>query len=306
VVLRPFECTEVADAIVRVFIDHGDRTNRTKARLKYLLDAWGFEKFIAELEARLGRPLPRLPLDACAPRPPVDRLGHVGVHRQAQDGLSYIGVVLPVGRLTAAQMHALANVAERLGDGDIRLTVWQNLLLSGIAETRIAEAQAAIEAAGLDWRASNVRAGLVACTGSAGCRFAASDTKRHARAIADHIDQCVAIDTPINIHLTGCHNSCAQHYIGDIGLIGAKVAIDEEGEETAEGYHVFIGGGYAADAALGREFTRDVKAEDVPGLIERMLRIYLAHRTAAGETFQQFSARFDVQDFQALVDLERR
>lgn len=306
IVLRPGECTEVADAIVRVFIDHGDRTNRTKARLKYLLDAWGFEKFMGEVETRLGRTLLRLPLDACAPRPPVDRLGHIGVHAQAQDGLSYIGVVLPVGRLTTAQMHALADVAERLGDGDIRLTVWQNLLLSGIPDARIAEAQAAIEAAGLDWRASSVRAGLVACTGSAGCRFAASDTKRHAQAIADHIDGCLALDTPINIHLTGCHNSCAQHYIGDIGLLGARVALDEDGEETVEGYHVFIGGGYASDAALGREFRRDVKAEDVPELIERMLRVYLAQRADPAETFQQFSARLDIQHFQELVGSERR
>lgn len=306
VVLRPGDCTEVADAIIRVFIDHGDRTNRTKARLKYLLDAWGFDRFMGEVETRLGRSLPRLPRDACAPRRPVDRLGHVGVHPQAQDGLSYIGVVLPVGRLTVAQMRALADVAVQLGDGEVRLTVWQNLLLAGIADARIAEAQAAIEAAGLDWRASNVRAGLVACTGSAGCRFAAADTKRHARAIADHIDQCVVLDTPINIHLTGCHNSCAQHYIGDIGLLGAKVAIDDESDETVEGYHVFIGGGYATDAALGREFRRDVRAEEAAGLIERMLRAYLAHRAGPDETFQQFGARFDIDEFRALVDLERR
>ncbi|MDG4592248.1 MAG: NirA family protein [Defluviicoccus sp.] len=306
IVLRPGECTEVADAIVRVFIDHGDRTNRTKARLKYLLDAWGFEKFMGEVEAQLGRNLLRLPLDACAPRPPVDRLGHIGVHAQAQDGFSYLGVVLPVGRVTTAQMQALADIAVNLGDGDIRLTVWQNLLLSGIPDARIAEAQAAIEAAGLDWRASSVRAGLVACTGNAGCRFAASDTKRHAQAIADHLDGCLALDTPINIHLTGCHNSCAQHYIGDIGLLGARVALDEDGEETVEGYYVFIGGGYASDAALGREFRRDVKAEDVPELIERMLRVYLAQRANPAETFQQFSTRFDIQHFQELVDSERR
>ncbi len=306
IVLRPAECSEVADAIVRVFIDHGDRTNRTRARLKYLLDAWGFEKFIAEVETRLGRNLLRLPLDACAPRPPVDRLGHIGVHAQVQDSLSYIGVVLPVGRVTTAQMQVLADVAERLGDGDIRLTVWQNLLLSGIPDARIGEAQAAIEAVGLDWRASSVRAGLVACTGSAGCRFAASDTKGHARAIADHLDGCLTLDTPINIHLTGCHNSCAQHYIGDIGLLGARVAVDEDGEETVEGYHVFIGGGYAGEAALAREFRRDVKAEDVPELIERMLRVYLAQRADRQETFQQFSARFDIQQFQELVDSERR
>jgi ferredoxin-nitrite reductase len=304
VVLRPGECTEVADAVVRVFINHGDRTNRSKARLKYLLDAWGFEKFMGEVEARLGRRLPRLPSDACAPRRPVDRLGHIGVHRQAQAGLSYLGVVLPVGRLSVSQMRALADVAERDGDGDLRLTVWQNLLLSGIGDASLAAAQSAIEATGLDWRASNVRAGLVACTGNAGCRFSASDTKGHARAIAEHIDQCLSLDTPINIHLTGCHHSCAQHYIGDIGLLGARVAVDDDGEESVEGYHVYVGGGYATDAALGREFRRDVKADDVPALIERMLRVYLAHRQTPAETFQQFSARLEIAQLQTLVDAE--
>lgn len=306
VILGAEECTEVADAVVRVFIDHGDRTNRTKARLKYLLDAWGFDKYLAEVEARLGRRLARLPLSACTPRAPVDRLGHIGAHAQAQEGRSYLGVVLPVGRVTAEQMRTLAGLAIRHGDGDVRLTVWQNLLLSGIADADLPTVQAAIEAAGLDWRASNARAGLVACTGNAGCRFAASDTKRHARAIADHLDRCLTLDTPINIHLTGCHNSCAQHYIGDIGLLGAKVAISEDGEETVEGYHVFIGGGYATDAALGREFRRDVVAEEVPALVERLLRVYLASRQSPEETFQQLTARLDMAQLQQLVDEERQ
>ena len=201
-------------------------------------------------------------------------------------------------------MRALADIAERFGDGDLRLTVWQNLLLSGIAAAEIAEAQAAIEATGLDWRASNIRAGLVACTGNAGCRFSASDTKRHGNTIAEHLDGTVAVDTPLNIHLTGCHHSCAQHYIGDIGLLGARVAVDEEGDETVEGYHLYVGGGYATDAALAREFRKDVKAEDVPALIERMLKVYLAHRQGPGETFQQFTARTDVAQFQALVEAE--
>jgi ferredoxin-nitrite reductase len=89
-------------------------------------------------------------------------------------------------------------------------------------------------------------------------------------------------------------------------LLGAKVEVGSEGEETVEGYHVFIGGGYATDAALGREFRRDVRAEDAPELIERMLRVYLAHRSAADETFQRFITRFDIEQFQVLVDAERR
>lgn len=302
VVLRPEECAEIADAIVRVFIDHGDRTNRNKARLKYVLDAWGFEKFIAEVEKRLARTLDHVPLDRCAPRRPVDRLAHVGVHPQRQEGLCYLGIVLPVGRMTTAQMRGLADVAERCGDGDLRLTVWQNLLISGIPATRLAEAQAAVEATGLDWRASNIRAGLVACTGNAGCRFSASDTKGHARDIAKHLDGTLALDTPLNIHLTGCHHSCAQHYIGDIGLLGAKVATEPDGEETVEGYHVFLGGGYAQNASIGREFQRDVPAEKIPALIERLLRVYLAERFGPHETFKQFTERLDLSRLQTLAE----
>lgn len=304
VLLTPDDATEVADAVVRVFIDHGDRTNRQKARLKYLLDAWGFEKFLAAVERKLGRTLPRVAAELCAPRPPFDRMAHVGAHRQAQPGLFYLGVITPVGRLTSAQTREIAAIAGECGDGDIRLTVWQNFLLSGLPEDRVSEAQRRIEAIGLDWRPHSIRAGLVACTGNKGCRFSASDTKGHALAIADHLETRVALDQPVNIHLTGCHNSCAQHYIGDIGLLGAKVAVDAEGEETVEGYHVHVGGGFAADPAIGRELYRDVKAEDLPTLIERMLGAYLARRDNEGETFRAFTARHSIEHLKALFGPE--
>src|SRR5207244_4132765 len=149
VILRPDDATRVADAIVRVFTEHGDRTDRNKARLKYLLDGWGFEKFLAEVEKKLGTPLRRLDASFAEPRPAVDRHGHIGVHRQKQPGLNWIGVVLLVGKLTADQMHVLAAIAAEIGDGDIRLTVWQNLLLSGVPDAKIDEAKSRIEAAGL-------------------------------------------------------------------------------------------------------------------------------------------------------------
>ncbi|MBI3435888.1 MAG: NirA family protein, partial [Proteobacteria bacterium] len=128
VILRPRDAVRVADAVVRVFIDHGNRGNRNKARLKYVLDAWGIEKFLAAVEERLGTMLALVPENAIAPRPLFDRLAHVGVHAQKQQDRNWLGVVLPVGRLGAAQMRGLARIASELGDGDIRLTVWQNLL----------------------------------------------------------------------------------------------------------------------------------------------------------------------------------
>jgi len=301
VIVTPEEATKVADAIVRVYIEHGDRTNRNKARLKYVIDALGLDKVVALAEEKLGRKLTRVPAEALAPRPVFDRLAHVGVHPQTQEGLNWIGVVLPVARLTADQMRGLAGVARTYGDGDIRLTVWQNLVISGVPTDRIKDAVSAIEALGLSTSASSIRAGLIACTGNVGCRFAASDTKRHAEEVARWCEARVTLDSPVNIHLTGCHHSCAQHYIGDIGLIACKVATSDDGD-TVEGYHLHVGGGFGPQAGLAREVIRDVKAEDAPALVEGLLKSYLAHRASAQETFLDFARRHDTAALKTMAE----
>lgn len=301
VVVKPEDATKVADAIVRVFTAHGDRTNRNKARMKYVLDAMGFDKYLALVEEKLGTKLTRIPPDAVAPRPAFNRTAHIGAHEQKQKGLYWLGVVLPVGKLTVAQMCGIAGIAQQMGDGDIRLTVWQNLIISGIPACKLGAAEAAIEKLGLSTKASSIRAGLVACTGNTGCRFAASDTKSHAEEIARWCEARVELDGPVNIHLTGCHHSCAQHYISDIGLLACKVQTSEDGD-AIEGYHILVGGGFGPDAALAREIYRDVKAEDAPHAIERMLRGYLAHRVSRSETFQAFTRRHEIPALTALFE----
>lgn len=301
IVLRPAEATRVADAIVRVFVDSGDRTNRTKARLKYVLDDWGFEKFLAAVEDKLGDKLARVGAAHVKPRPEADRMAHLGVHPQIQPGLNWIGLVLPVGKLTAEQMRGIASLARELGDGDVRLTVWQNLLVSGIADGDVAEAIKRIEAIGLSAKATAIRAGLVACTGNTGCKFAAANTKATAEAIAVHVESRLELDQPVNIHLTGCHHSCAQHYIGDIGLIAAQVPINDEGD-TVEGFHIVVGGGIGANAKIGRELTRDVKKEDCPQKVEQILRVYLANRESADEPFFAFANRHDTGALNKLLE----
>ena len=303
VVVRPDDATKVADAVVRVYIDHGDRTDRNKARLKYVIDRMGMAKVVALVEEKLGRTLDRVPAEALLPRPAFDRAAHIGVHAQKQRGLNWIGVVLPVGRMTAAQMRGLAEVARDLGDGDIRLTVWQNLLISGVPSDKVAAAQAKIEALGLSTSTNSIRAGLVACTGNVGCKFAASDTKRHAEEIARWCEARLELDGPVNIHLTGCHHSCAQHYIGDIGLLACKVQTSEDGDNV-EGYHIHVGGGFGPDAAIAPELYRDVKAEDAPRTVERMLKAYLAHRASPQESFLAFTRRHEVDALRALVESE--
>ncbi|TMK51717.1 MAG: NirA family protein, partial [Alphaproteobacteria bacterium] len=303
IIVKPEDATLVADAIVRVFIDTGDRTNRLKARLKYVLDSMGVDKFMIAVEERFGRKLARAPAEAFAPRPNFDRMAHIGVHQQKQAGLNWIGVVLPVGKLSCEQMRGLAKIAQDLGDGEIRLTVWQNLLLSGVRDENVALATAAIEKLGLAIKASQIRAGLIACTGNQGCKFAASDTKRHAAEIGDWCETQVDVDTPLNIHLTGCHHSCAQHYISDIGLLAAKVPGETE-DDMVEGYHLYAGGGFGPDADIGREVYRDVKAEDAPKTVERLLKAYLTNRSSADETFLSFARRHDGEALRKLAEAE--
>ena len=303
IVVKPSDATKIADAIVRVFIDLGDRTNRNKARLKYVLDGIGHEKFLGLVEERLGKTFTRVPLEAIAPRPAVDRMAHIGVHQQKQQGVNWIGIALPVGKVSCEQMRGIAKIASDLGDGDIRLTVWQNLLISGVRDENVATATAAIERLGLSLSASHIRAGLIACTGNAGCRFAASDTKLHASEIGDWCEPRVAIDTPVNIHLTGCHHSCAQHYISDIGLIAAKVPLGD-GDDTVEGYHLFAGGGFGPDADIGQEVYHDLKAEEAPQTVERLLKAYLSHRSSPDETFLSFARRHDGEALRRLADAE--
>ena len=299
ILLTPEQCVPIAKAVVRVFIESGDRTDRAKSRLKYVLDNWGVEKFIRAVEEQCEFDVVKFPLENCIARSRTDRMAHVGVHGQKQSDLYYVGVVCPVGRIESGQMHGLADIAERYGSGCIRLTVWQNLIISDIKTADAEVVKQKIEALGLHWSASNIRANLIACTGNWGCKFANSNTKLHATAIADFVESKLELDQPINIHLTGCHHSCAQHYIGDIGLLATKVDAGEDADPI-EGYHVYLGGGFGDSQTIAKEFMRDVDAELVPQLITDILDAYLHYRNTASEPFFEFASRHSCED---LLDL---
>ncbi|WP_375461156.1 NirA family protein [uncultured Enterovirga sp.] len=301
VICRPGECNALADAILRVFIENADRTNRNTSRMKYVLDAWGFDKYLAAVEEKLGRKLVRVEPQHLVLRGGFDRFAHLGVHKQVQPGLNWVGVALPVGKMTTDEMRALAEIARDCGDGDIRLTVWQNFLFSGVPDARVAEVEARVTALGLSTSATNVRAGLVACTGASGCKFAAAHTKEWAMEIAGHVDTRLDLDVPVNVHVTGCHNSCAQHYIGDVGLIGAKVPVGQDGD-TVEGFDIVVGGGFADDPAIGRELWTGVTAEESPERVEAILRAYLAHRTGPGEGVAAWTRRYEIEVLRGLIE----
>ena len=289
--LRADQTVAVAAAMIRVFSENGDRTDRKKARLKYLVDRWGVERFLEETERRLAFPLVRFPAHGCEARGPIDRAAHIGAHAQAQPGLHYIGITVPVGRLPASEMVALAEIAEEFGSGEVRLTVWQNLIVPNIRTEKLEAARQALLAAGLSFEAGAVLQGTVACTGNKGCRFAATDTKTHAVLLAKQLDARFRLEQPVNLHVTGCANSCAQHYIGDIGLMGVKVG----GEE---GYQVVVGGGADQDQAIARELIPAITFAELPVLMDALFQAYTERRTA-DESFLDFSRRHEIAELRS-------
>ncbi|HWT66619.1 MAG TPA: NirA family protein [Terracidiphilus sp.] len=296
--LKPEQAIAVAAAMIRVFAENGDRTDRKKARLKYLVDKWGVERFLEETEALLDfKPL-RAAEDVNQPRPALNRAAHIGVYPQNRAGLNYIGLSIPVGRFPAAQMRAIAEVARQFGSGQIRLTVWQNLLIPDVLDANLDAAIAAIRACGLDCEAGTVLRGTISCTGNQGCRFAATNTKSHAVELANFIDKRFKIIEPVNLHVTGCPHSCAQHYVGDIGLLGTKV----NGEE---GYQVVLGGGSDTDKGLARELIPSIRFADLPPAMEKLFAGF-GERRHDGESFLAFTRRHTIDELKQLLKCTER
>ncbi|MEQ1852430.1 MAG: NirA family protein [Chthoniobacteraceae bacterium] len=302
VIVPPVQINKVVAALVRVFIANGNRTDRKKARLKHLLEKWTLEQYLAETEKLLGFALTRSPFDAAQMHYPGQTLPHthVGDYPQKQRGLNYVGVTIPVGQITAKQMIRLAEIADLYGSGEVRLTVWQNLIIPNIPDAFVPTVKRALDKAGLGTKQSNITSGIIACTGNSYCKFAQSCTKEHALALGKYLERKLELDQPVNIHLTGCPNSCAQHYMGDIGLLGTKVKI---GGESVDGYHVFVGGGFGKHQAVGRQVFNGVAAGDLPLTIEKTLRAYLKYRQGK-ESFQSFTTRHEVKALQEMFSNE--
>ncbi|SFR07574.1 NirA family protein [Poseidonocella sedimentorum] len=299
IICRPEDTVQIAAAMLHVFVEHGDRTNRKRARLKYLLDANGFDWFIERTRENLAKfdcaaELVPLSIEHDAPRAPVDRQAHVGIHAQKAPGMNYAGLVLEMGRLSHQQLRAIGEIAMRSGQNDVRLTVWQNVLIPHIADADVGDVVARLDASGLPTSATAFAAGAVACTGKAGCKLAQAFTKEDGTRLVRHLESRFSLDQPINIHLTGCPNSCAQHYIGDIGLMGVTTA------EGKPGYNIVLGGGCDLDRGLARPLCGPVDAEEIDQLIENVVANYLARRSD-GESFLAFTRRLSDQELPELL-----
>ncbi len=286
----------VCHAIVTIFRDFGNRENRKAARMKFLVNEWGIEKFEAEVRARLDwTPDPM----AEWPEPKKAFRDHMGIHAQKQEGLSWIGAVVLSGRLTADQVYEAARIAEEYGDGTVRTTNQQNFLFAGIPNERVQEAASLLAGQGYQVRdLSPIRRAAVACTGNEFCNLALTETKRLIVDIVEHLEKTVALDELVRINLNGCPNSCGQHHIGDIGLQGCLVKVGKG--QTVDGYDISLGGRLGDDAKFVRPIWRKVPATEVATAIEHLLNNY-AERKETDEFFGDFVDRHSNDELAALM-----
>src|SRR5262249_35228202 len=221
---------------------------------------------------------------------------HIGLHPQRQPGLSYLGVVVPLGRLAAHQLRELAHVAQVYGSGTLRLTPWQNILIPDVPDYHVPALQQAIAELELPAAVTHPWSALVAYAGSTGCSSSATHTTAHALGLASSLAQRVPFDSAVNIHVSGCPKSCAQHYQSDIALLGITI---QQGDTLVEGYRVYVGTG---DESFSRPLYDAVPAADIPALLTRMLQIYQNNRCTPDESFGAFANRYVIADLRQLFD----
>ena len=263
--VTPEEAAVVCSHIVLIFRDHGVRESRTKARLAFLIEDWGCERFRRELEHRLDRQL----LTAGKDQRSAKHTDHIGIFRQKQPGLNYVGLTVPVGRITTEQMLQVADLAENYGTGQIRLTVGQNLIIPGVHDSRIGDLTAEPILQDLRYDPSEVMRGLVSCTGMDYCHFALIETKGWALKTARVLEAKLGKTQPLRMHWSGCPAGCGNHSVADIGLLGKNIKINGE---VVEAVDVFAGGDAGCEPNPPIKLMEDVPCEDLPAVVAGLVK----------------------------------
>ncbi len=263
--VRPGEGAEICSAIVLLFRDHGLREARNKARLAFLLDEWGETKFRDAVEGRLGRELPRAGTDERVPK----STDHIGIFRQRQGSLNYVGLLVPVGRVTGGQLQEVARLAEAYGTGEVRLTTDQNLILPHVPDTKLGNLLSEPLLKTLRYDPSEVLRGLVSCTGIEFCNLAVIETKNRALQIAKTLEAKLPKGKPISIRWSGCPAGCGNHTVADIGLLGTKTKVDGK---VVDAVDVLIGGSSGPRATQGIKILENVPCDDLPRVLEGLSR----------------------------------
>jgi sulfite reductase (ferredoxin) len=278
----------VVRAITEIFHDAGLlRESREQARMKYLFlkHGWNAESFLSEIHNRLGYKLD----GAVEESRPSDRYrDHTGIHPQKQPGYFYVGASVLRGRLNSDQLYAVADLADRYAGGEVRTSVMQNLLIVNVRAENTEPLSRELEAIGLPVEASPFWRGTVACTGTEFCKLAITETKGFARWIVEELEGRIpGFDQQLRLNITGCPNSCGQHWISDLGLEGKKIKVDGK---FADAYYFCVGGSVGEVQSIARPVGYRCLATEVPEAITRLLTRYTELRTG-GERLQQFLAR---------------
>jgi sulfite reductase beta subunit-like hemoprotein len=294
----PEQAIDVTRAVAAIFRDFGYREKRTHARFKFLIADWGPEKFKEKLIEYLGyTPKPGLPDNA----PGNIYRDHAGVNPQKQAGLNWIGLTVLTGRVTGKQLGQLADIAQRYGNGEIRNTHMQNILVPNIPTENVAAAQAALAEAGFVWEGHPIRRGAIACTGTEFCNLAVTETKQRMIQIVSHLEKRVPFDRNVRINMNGCPNSCARHQVGDIGLQGCKARV-ATGEQV-EAYDIHLGGAVGQNRSFTHAIHRKVPAEKVQYAIENLLDAF-NETQQAGEEFNTWVWRHDDAQLNSFLGVE--
>jgi ferredoxin-nitrite reductase len=265
VFVRPDEAAELCGAIVLLFRDHGPRDARNKVRLAFLLEDWGEATFRDVLETRLGRPLERAGADARLSK----ATDHVGVFRQKQTSLNYVGLLVPVGRVTSDQLIEVARLASSYGTGAVRLTPDQNVIVSDVPDAKLGALTAEPLLKVLRYDPSEIMRGLVSCTGIEFCNLAVIETKSRALGVARALEAKVHHGKPVRIHWSGCPAGCGNHTVADIGLLGTKAKVDGAAVDAVD---IFVGGSSGPQAATGIKLLENVPCDALPRVLEGLIR----------------------------------
>lgn len=278
------------------------RENRMKARSKYLFMKFGWtpESYLEVLESKLGYKLIPSPAEDENIADDIYR-DHIGITQQRQPGLSSVGASVLRGRVTGDQLQKLADLADKYGNGQLRATIMQNIIIVNVPNEVTAALVIELNTLGFQVDVSSFWRGAIACTGTEFCKLAITETKGFAKWLVSEMeDRLPGFDQQIKLHVTGCTNSCGQHWIADIGLEGKRIKKDGK---LVDAFHFCVGGAVGKYARTSRPLGYRAAAEDVPDAIERLLQAYLADRQP-DEDLRAYFARHDDDTLRALLNGE--
>ena len=264
VLVTPDEALEVCRAVILIFRDHGSRENRSQNRLAFLLDEWGVGRFRQELEKRLKRPLS----PAANEVRNVESSEHIGIYRQKQPSMNYVGLKIPVGRIMGKKLEKLAELAERYGNGEFRISPAQTLILPNVSDKNLGDLLEEPLLKELDYHPSSIMRGLVSCVGSDYCHLAAIETKSRALQVASKLEETLSETAPITMHWSGCPAGCGNHLVADIGLLGKRI---KQKGEVVDAVDIFVGGRAGPDPKLAVKIMENVPCDSLPTVLEQVI-----------------------------------